>query len=802
MIGLFNTRLICLIAIQGVTSVIAQDFVREIQPIFAEHCVRCHGSKKQRGNLRLDHAKSAFGKGDSGKNAIIASNASASEIIRRLSSDDPDIQMPPKGERVSAENIDRIEQWISAGADWPASANAPVNAAAGEMHVTESDRDHWAFRPLGTAPPPSLTDPWISNPIDQFVLNRLRAAGLEPNQRASAQVLARRMSFDVTGLPPSEDQTIDIDRLLDDSSFGERWARHWLDVVRYADSQGYEGDRDEPHAYQYRDFVIRSFNNDLPFDTFVRWQLAGDELAPEDSDAMTATGFLAIGPKATSAPTAPDPVIKKIRYDQLDDVVGTTGQAFLGLTLACARCHDHKFDPIPTRDYYQLVAAFANIERGNSPPLSPLRALDQWTKRSKARLLAEKLAVMVCTDDERKWLAAGPKAPAESKAAFRTYGKQLEFSEDEWRAWLSDDERQRLREIEAKAQASENTTGWEAIPALHVVDKSAKPVPVPLLRRGDVTLPDGIVDLGFLTVLTGERSAEDYLEKLPSSTGRRAAVAKWLADSEHGAGHLLARVMVNRIWQGYFSEGLVGTSNDFGLQGDEPSHPMLLDWLAGKLIRNEWKLKSIHRLILNSSTYQQSSAFDPDKHRLEPANKLLWRRLSKRLDAESIRDAILTVSGRLNTAMYGPGIRPFIPTAAMATRSKDKWPTDVVEGPEHWRRSLYIFVKRSIRFPMMEAFDAPDPTASCGRRIPTTVPVQALTMLNNQSIRGAAKSFAERIRANKDPIGQAYRRALGRQPDAEERRQAEAFLSENDEGDALCDLAHVLFTLNEFVYID
>ena len=625
------------------------------------------------------------------------------------------------------------------------------------------------------------------------------------------------MHFDAIGLPPSYDDAaesddLDADRLaeelLGNEHFGERWARHWLDVARYADSNGYENDLDRPYAYQYRDFVIRAFNEDMPFDQFVRWQIAGDEIAPAEPMAVAATGFLAAGPLNRSAPTAPDEVLQKMRFDELDDIVATTSQAVLGLTLACARCHDHKFDPIPTRDYYRLVAAFASTQRHESSLDLAARQLDLWIKKSKAEFTRKKIDALRCTEDERKWLLEGPRNPAESKAAFKKYGKKIEFTDDQWRRSLGSDEQATLAALQAAADQSDSE--WKDKIALLVGDRAGEPAPVHLLHRGDVGSPTDLVTPGFLSVMTKGRQFYDYYTApIPKeSHGYRLTVANWLVDITDGAGALTARVIVNRIWQHYFGQGLVATPNDFGLQGGRPSHPELLDWLATELVRNDWKQKWIHRLILQSNTYRQSSRIDAKKKRIDPENRWLARHNSKRLDSESTRDAILFASGRLNTKLYGPGIRPFIPVAAMATRSRDKWPTDIVEGPEHWRRSIYIFVKRSIRFPMMEAFDAPDSTASCGRRIPTTVPVQALTLMNNPSIRGAARDCAAAIRRSGTDLNEqvevAFRRCLARPPTFSEMSRSKRFLkasSVHEVEDRLADLCHALFMSNEFVYV-
>ena len=798
------------------------DFVRNVQPILARHCSKCHGAEKQRGGFRLDHRQSAFSPADSGDAPIVAGRPNESELLKRIVSENDGEWMPPDGPRLSNLEIDTLTRWIVEGADWPESANTIQTSA--ELTVTDEDRQFWSFQPLQATVAPNLDSNWVRNPIDAFVLRAIHDNGFRPQEPASSLSLQRRMYFDVIGLPPSDAQVtatetneaFDADALaeslLESDHFGERWARHWLDVARYADSNGYENDLDRPHAYQYRDFVIRAFNDDLPFDEFARWQVAGDELAPDKPSAVAATGFLAAGPLNRSAATAPDEVLQGIRYDELDDIVSTTSQAFLGLTLGCARCHDHKFDAIPTRDYYAMVAAFATSTRQDSSLIRAERELDLWRKRSKHELLLDKIAASGCTDDEAKWLAAGPGNPAESKQAFKKYGEAIAFDDQQWRDWLTDKDRQHLRRLEAAANASEDESEWARQPAVLVTDIGNAPVEVRLLKRGDVGLPTEVTPPGFFTVLTGRRSFADYhsmaLTRIDGtkSSGNRSAFALWLTDAEDGAGALAARVIVNRIWHHYFGAGLVATPNDFGVQGSRPSHPEMLEWLAAELIRNDWKLKSIHRLILRSNTYRQSSQRN-ESSELDPTNRWLSFRKPMRLDSEATRDAILTVSGRLNRKLHGPAIRPFIPTSAMATRSRDKWPIDITEGPEHWRRSLYIFVKRSIRFPMMETFDAPDPTASCGRRVPTTVAVQALTLLNNPSIRGAARDFAASIHSRvegdaRTKVESAFRRSLGRPPTESETQRSVEFLATSEGDNPLADLCHALLMSNEFVYVD
>jgi hypothetical protein len=584
---------------------------------------------------------------------------------------------------------------------------------------------------------------WAKNPIDRFILARMEAAGLAPSQPADRQTFVRRLTFDLTGWPPTPEEVAAfvnnpaddeealaalVDRLLDSPHFGERWARHWLDVARYADSDGYESDADRPAAYQYRDFVIRAFNRDMPFDQFVRWQLAGDEYAPDNSEALAATGFLAASPVITyiskvAAETA------RYRMEDLDNMLSTTGSALLGLTIGCARCHDHKFDPISQRDFYRMLAAFTTTER---------------------------------------------------------------------------------RDVEIGRDGAGNP-----IHALVLTDQRPEAMVTHLLERGDPTLPAERVTLGFLRVLTPpeiDGEAAFWCSSPPEgakTTWQRRAMAAWITDLEQGAGSLLARVIVNRIWQYHFGTGLVRTSSDFGTQGTPPTHPELLEWLAGELVRCGWRLKPLHRLIVTSATYRQANQYDPDNAAADPENALLWHRRPQRLEIEAVRDSILAVSGGLDPTMFGPAIKPYVPPEAMAGRNKDdKVERPSEDAPEQWRRTIYLFTKRSIPTPMLEVFDAPDSDVSCARRSESTVAPQALALLNDPFVRRQAKLFAERVQREaedreEDFIEHAFQLALGRPPGEHEMAAASEFLKRaDDRAAALTDLCHSLFTVNEFMYVD
>lgn len=806
-IALASLALASFSAARGQTS---PDFETQIRPIFDSHCLRCHGSEKNKGGLRLDLRESAFTGGDSKKPAIVPNDVEKSRLFQLISAaPDAEVRMPPKGEMLKPEDIALIRAWIESGAHWPGDKD-PVQQAAHEMVVSESDRAHWAFKPLSTS---------------SDALKRLQGElQIDP---ASKRQLIRRASFGLLGLPPAP-QEIDafeadarpdsyermIDRLLASKHYGERWARHWLDLVRYADSDGYESDKDRPNAWPYRDWLIRALNDDMPYDQFVRWQLAGDEYVPNNPDAVVATGFLTAGPIADTTPADTEENKLKIRYDELDDIVSTTGSALLGLTIGCARCHDHKYDPIPARDYYRLLSAFKTSQRANTFVSKPHREREHWVAARHRELREAKMANLGLTDEEKFWLRQPEHffVPVQV-ALYKKYGAKLRSSDQELREWLPDQARQIWTALDGAVQRAEHAAPGATNTALIAFDHQDTPEESFLLARGSVTDRSTPVSFGVLQVLQRGRSASDYLKLarheitatpevgpdgfvVPRTTYQRKALAEWITDVETGAGNLLARVIVNRLWQHHFGEGLVSTPNDFGTQGAEPFDPELLDALAAELVRQGWRLKPIHRLILLSPAYRAE------------------KRKPVRLEAEALRDSILAVSGRLNRKMFGPPFRPVIPKEAIATRSKDEYPANLQDGVERWRRSVYGFTKRSVSNPFMEAFDAPDYTTSCGRRNRTTVPTQALILMNDELVRQSAIQFAQRVMNEagdevESQIRRAYALALGRPPKPQELERAHAFVQSAADThgpgipvEGLTDFCHTLFTLNEFIYVD
>ncbi|GMV93742.1 MAG: hypothetical protein AMXMBFR82_35200 [Candidatus Hydrogenedentota bacterium] len=826
-------------------------FTQRVEPILSEHCFSCHQPGKTRAGLDLTSRDALLQGGDSGP-AIVSGNA-AESLLMRLVRHEQEPAMPHKTDPLPADAIAVLEAWIDAGAPFGA-VEVAANAETDELRVTDADRAFWSFAPLSEAQPPTVgNESWVRTPVDRFILAAQEAAGIGPAAEADRRTLIRRVYFDLIGLPPDPEAVetfIDdpdpqayeklVDQLLDDPRYGERWARHWLDVARYADSGGYEFDVERPTAYHYRDFVIRALNEDLPYDQFVQWQIAGDEYEPDNPSAIAATGF------CTSGPTISNQENEKNRYDELDDVLSTTGSAFLGLTVSCARCHDHKYDPIPQRDYYRMLSAFTSSKRHDAY-LTSRDATEKYQEEQAAWDVQHRTAVDALTafaaplrepiriakiealpigDDEKALLLAplDDKNEAQNKL-LETHAKALAVSDEELRASLGESSQAHWDELVAAVTEMESNKPVAPPKALALTDAGAEPVESYLLARGDPNAKQETIELGFLTVLPGGQ-ADSFQPAVwkpenATTTFRRRALAEWLTDVDQGAGRLTARVIVNRLWHHHFGHGIVRTPNDFGMQGDRPSHPELLDWLASELIRRDWNLKAIHRCIVLSSTYRQSNAYDAAKAAIDPDNRLLWHRRPVRLEAEAVRDAMLAVSDCINREMYGPGVFPYVHPDAIATGSTGKWPVDVVDGPETWRRSVYIFIRRSARFPMMEAFDMPDTTSSCGRRIPTTTPTQSLALLNSRFVNEQAGHLAARLideapeNAN-ECIRTAFHLTLGRSPKDSELARCASFLEEqtnryrerepeSDPGPerrALIDLCQTLLSLNEFVYVN
>ncbi len=796
----------------SVATLAAQDLPVQAAAVLKKNCLTCHGAALQMSKLDLRTEQSLRSGGERGR-AVVPGRPEASLLFRFAAAlEQP--SMPP-GKKLPDADLAVLRNWIAAGAKLPALDQAADEAAKKaalakleERPILPEERRFWSFQPIRRPDAASLDDLWLA---------ALRTKNLKPNPPASRATLIRRAYLDLWGLPPRPeevqaflaDRSPDafarlIDRLLDSPHYGERWARHWLDLARYSDSAGYEFDRDRPSAHLFRDWTIRAFQQDLPYDEFIRLQIAGDEIYPGHRDAIIATSFLRLGPEANIK-------TEQTRADELDDVLATTGGTVLGMTIGCARCHNHKFDPIPQKDYYRMQAVFFNAKAEDVPIVSP-EELDRYREAKKAwdlqwkSLLTEKAAIEQKTKD-RLLAAKRDKLPDYLKAALdtpadrRTDGQKLNVkqieatlrvSDEEIEAAIDSDGRRRFDEIRARLKAHESAR--PAIEtAMSVVEKKFEPAH--FLHHGSVDSKGSEVRPGILSV------AHDGEWPFPEAQGRRRAFAEWLTSP---ANPLTARVMVNRIWQHHFGEGIVRSPSNFGKTGEAPSHPELLDWLASEFIREKWSVKAMHRKIMLSRAYQMASDDQAAGLAADPENRLLWRQSRTRLESEVIRDSILAAAGTLDPKVGGPGVHPYIDPSLWAGSSGRKWPGKAVDDPSTWRRSIYIFQKRTIQFPMLELFDGPNGIGSCSRRNRSTIATQALILMNNAFVLDQAKRFAARVQqeAGPDPkrqIERAFWLALSRPPTAVELDQSLNFLKPG--GDALVDFAQTLFNLNEFAYI-
>ncbi|MFN3651627.1 MAG: PSD1 and planctomycete cytochrome C domain-containing protein [Armatimonadota bacterium] len=723
-------------------------FESRIRPLLVQQCVACHNEKSPKGGLRLDTAAGLRKGGDSGP--VVVDGAPEQSLLLKVLHYDGPVKMPPQA-KLKPGQIEDVAAWIRLGAPWPGPAGRGAAPAEKDDPAGPQARAHWSFQPVRKPAVPKVKNAaWARSPIDAFVLSKLEAKGLKPAIGAPKRELIRRAYFDLIGLPPSPAE-VDafladaspeafekvVDRLLAMPQFGERWGRHWLDVARYAQTNGYERDDEKPFAWRYRDYVIRSFNDDKPYDQFVKEQIAGDELPQVTDETVTATAFYRLGVWDDEPDDA-----KQAEFDNLDDVLATMGQAFMGLTVGCARCHDHKFDPISAREYYGLLAFIRNVRRYTKP------------------------------DDKE--------ADQAIFAALKAGGKTL---------------------------------------AVHEV--GPQPLKTEVLIRGNAATPGPEVGPLFPAVLCD--SEQEAKPELPAqspngrTTGRRRVLAEWLASAEHP---LTARVAANRVWQHLFGKGIVATPNDFGRTGTAPTHPELLDHLATELVRGGWRLKPLIRQVMLSSTYRQRSRVtNPRGVAVDPGNTLLWRQNMRRLEAEAIRDSILWTSGKLNLQMGGRGIFPALPPEVLSTQSAPGRGWDQSNEEERTRRSVYIFLKRTLGVPILEAFDVATTDSSIASRATTTIAPQALILLNSAFMDEQAAAFAERLRreAGADAARQielGFRLATSRRPTVREAQIAREYLERQRtacaadtspaeaEQKALTAFCKVLLNLNEFVYVD
>jgi Protein of unknown function (DUF1553)/Protein of unknown function (DUF1549)/Planctomycete cytochrome C len=847
----------------------AEFFRQKIRPIFSSRCQGCHNDTLKFSGLSLDSAAGLRTGGLHGA-VVTPGNPQASRLYRRVARLEKPV-MPMQGDPLTDDESGLVKRWIEMGAPWPEDAAAQNAEKAKQDRVaalkkledrrviTEKDREWWAFRKPVPPPAPAVKNGrWAANPIDAFVLTKIESKGLRPAPPASRRTLIRRLYFDLIGLPPRpedveaflKDPPADaypklVDRLLDSEHYGERWGRHWLDVARYADSDGYEYDALRPNGWRYRDYVIRAFNRDKPYDRFIREQLAGDEIPDRDYDSLTGLGFCRNGPFIGDMVLMQNELT---RSDELDDLVSATGAAFLGLTVGCARCHDHKYDPIPQKDYYRMVAVFFPSVRKDLP-LAPPALADQYESRvkeidSRIEPIHAQVTSLEKPTHERLLAAKYAKLPDPVQIALKTdppkrteaqklQADQVAYSikvpESEVLPELDAEVRKKVEALNTSITDLEKSKPAPLPLVQAVTDPGAEAPPSYFLHRGSVLSKGSQMTPGAISVLNPPGVDLEIPKPAPGArtTGRRLALANWIASADNP---LTARVMVNRIWQHHFGQGLVGTPNDFGHMGEPPVNPELLDWLATEFIRQGWSIKAMHRLILNSRTYQQASAFDsPENTRIDPENHYLWRMPLQRVEGEIIRDSILAVSGGLNLKMGGPGVFPEVDSEILKGAAYQRWP-QTKDGPEFWRRSVYVTEMRTITAPILDLFDPPDKVASCARRNVTTIAPQALQLLNDRFVAGQSEIFARRVldeagRERAAQIRRAFYLALSREPGTSEAAASLAFLKRQEEYHrrhnvallergvdpaeiaspeqaALVDFCHSLFNLNEFVYVN
>ena len=797
-----------------------QYFEQEVRPILSENCFECHGPTlaKVKGGLRMTGREAFVRGGDSGP-ALAPGNVKTSRLLRAVRYTDAELRMPPK-KRLSEAQVQSLERWVAMGAPWPADATAAAAPAGSDSGVRrdidlDAGRTWWSFQPVVRPTPPTVAG--AATPIDAFILARLQGEGLQPRPLADRRTLARRAYFDLIGLPPTlaeldafaNDQRPDawerlIDGLLARPEYGERWGRHWLDLVRYAQTSGYERDEEKPLAWRYRDWVIDAFNADMPYDRFILEQLAGDELPDASATSAIATGFYRLGVWDSEPDDA-----ELADYDELDDTLRTISEGFMGLTVGCCRCHDHKFDPLPQEDYYSLLSFLRMVQPYappkyslDSPTLTPLdldwRKATAWERgrrdsiaalnREETRLkeLGKQRAVQKELAN-RPQLAAAQALPADQRTPDQQRSLaalfEKKFTQDEIVGALETPDRQKLLKVNLDQMTSEESFPGDLDWALTVREVGGEPLATRLFVRGKPSTPAQEVPLRFPRVLFPSDEAALATSVTPpashASAGRRLALARWIASPGHP---LTARVLVNRVWQHHFGRGLVPTPNDFGHNGEAPTHPQLLDWLADEFVKQGWSIKRLQKLVMMSDAYRRSSVADDEQAvAKDPANALLWRQNRRRLEAEPLRDTVLSIAGRLNPERGGPAFYPDLAREVLAGLSRPGEGWGPARAGQEDRRSVYAYVKRNLSDPLFEAFDRPNPSLPVAVRPVTTVPSQALVLLNSGFMAGAAKSFAERVEAEAGPdpaarVRRAFTLALDRPPTADEERIALDYL--------------------------
>jgi hypothetical protein len=855
-------------------------FSKDVAPILSRNCMQCHGKEPLMAHLDLRTRDGALKGGQHGA-VVVPGNADGSHLYRHLTGQE--LPQMPLGGRLTDGEIATIKNWIDSGADWDAGvtlAPGSLQTGAGEKKFTDQQRRYWAFQKVVKPAIPAVKDrAWAQNPIDALVMAGLEAKKLRPNPPADKVTLIRRATMDLSGLPPTPedvqaflaDNSPDafakvVDRLLASPQYGERWGRHWLDLARYADTNGFKSDEPRPNIWRYRDYVIKAFNEGKPYDRFIREQIAGDELYPNDLNARIAVGFNRHFTDETN-----QPVIELRRQETLTDITDTTASVFLGLTYGCARCHDHKFDPILHKDYYRLQAFFADIREQDDLVLLQGEELAAYQRQqaewdANTRDIRNEMHAMVApmakaradyysirfSTGTKEALKTPPdkRTPLQSLLAIKatpqiTYQDRdlVNYKDEEFGAApLSAEQKKRFGELEAELRK------YDAIKpnpptAQTIIDNGREAPKSYVLAAGNWDVPRDEVQPGFLSILDPTDAKIPAPPPGMNSTGRRSVLANWLADPQNP---LTTRVMANRIWHYHFGRGIVGSTSDFGVMGDRPANPQLLDFLTATFVENGWSVKKMHRLIMLSKTYQESADFQAEAAAADPDNKLLWRWERHREEGESIRDSMLFVSGLLNPKIGGPGVNPPQPGVAGAGRAPyagggvaggagrgGRGAAPANNAADNNRRSVYIFVKRNAMYPLLDAFDEPNPQESCSRRFHAVIPSQSLMLMNDTLVMDWSKALAARVLNDggltpEQQVERAYRLVLSRSPNAAELQTIQDFLRHQSALDgemlaknekpplpdklpdgmepakaaAFVDLCHALLNTNEFLYVN
>ena len=797
------------------------EFAAKVEPILKQRCLGCHNEKSRSSGFSVATREQVLQGGARHGQAVRPGRVDESIIIKSLRGElSP--RMPLGGEPLPESSIQSIANWIGR-----LKADSPET----------SKKRPWAFEPPAKIEPPSVTNAaWPKNGVDAFILRKLEEKKLTPAPEASRQVLLRRAYFDLIGLPPSPTEAVEflddkspdaweklIDRLLADPRYGERWGRYWLDLARYADTAGFEGDLERPHMWRYRDYVIDAFNKDKAFNQFVREQLAGDEMDGTPPEARIAVGFLRLGPWFAGG------IGENSRQNLLNEMTASVGSVFLGLTVKCAQCHDHKYDPIPQKDYYRLQAFFMPIQlRESESAFSGSLAAEMKERQEAGRRdlemvekefatyeqsLYDKLPSLVAKEGVQPSRSELRRRLVRDDAATLSASKLPGFSEEEKERYLD-----LLDRMENFRKASlVRDYGWmrrrvsRYSPVIHTVgnyqpDPSSPGIPTAHIRiRGDFNQIGERVEPGVLSAVTLNQEPSILpMDRSGNVRKWRTVLADWVSSPENP---LTARVYVNRIWQYHFGDAILATPSDFGKNGLPPSHPELLDWLATQFVEKKWSTKAMHRLIMSSATYRQTSSHTSKQaEQIDPANQFYWRMKARRLEGEAIRDSILIASGRLNPKRGGPGVFPALPDGLAGLKIKNRTAWDTSPEEETRRRSIYVFQKRHLPDPFLNVMDATVPHDSCARRNVSTTPLQALSLLNGSLVASEATHFADRLAAeggsdHDQRIKMGFKIAFARLPSPEELTKAKEFIAANGRAgwESFC---RVLLNSNEFVYVE